>query len=76
MILIPPSVQNLYPPAGSVRPLSDLTFCTPTKSNLYFKSFRKCHEQICSVQTLQIFGNKRAQKYLFNLYKVGGEVTD
>jgi hypothetical protein len=36
MILIPLSIENVYSPAGSVPPVSHLTSCIPTKSNLYF----------------------------------------
>jgi hypothetical protein len=36
MILIPLSTNECNSPAGSVPPLSHLTSCTPTKSNLYF----------------------------------------
>jgi hypothetical protein len=36
MILVPFPQKNVHSPAGSVPPLSYLTSCTPTKSNLYF----------------------------------------
>jgi hypothetical protein len=38
MVLIPLSTQNVYSPAGTVPLPSHLTFCTPTKSNLYLDS--------------------------------------
>jgi hypothetical protein len=36
MNLIPLFIENVYSSAGSVPPLSHLTSCAPTKSNLYF----------------------------------------
>jgi hypothetical protein len=56
-------LKNVYSPAGSVPPLSHLTSCTPTKSNLWH-FFRHCPQRTCPIHTSNIPSTKSPIQFL------------
>jgi hypothetical protein len=64
MVIIHPSIENVYSPAGSVPLPSHLNSCTPTKFNIYLDSYletviREPARRLCrlSLESVQVRGS-------------------